>query len=63
MTTPVSVAFPTETPDRAWRAVWILFVMCSLFRIVDVLLFRSDEWLGEQVLTKMFGLIVVVSYL
>lgn len=46
---------------RLLSAVLILG-LCAILRVADVFIIRSDEWLGEQVLTKVVGFALVVAY-
>ena len=41
----------------------ILFLIALFFRILDIFVFRLDELLGEIVLSKSLGFILVVAYL
>ncbi len=53
---------PKHTPPSVLTA---LYFICFLFvvRCLDVFFIRSDQWFGEQVLTKIIGIIAVFSYL
>ncbi|MGI6244813.1 MAG: CPBP family intramembrane glutamic endopeptidase [Pseudochelatococcus sp.] len=63
MTLAAGITFPADHTAPAWRAVWGLFLLCVIFRLLDVFVFRSDEWFGEQVLTKALGLAAILAYL
>jgi membrane protease YdiL (CAAX protease family) len=39
-----------------------VFLLCVAVRVLDVFVVRSDEWIGEQVLTKVLGLAIVLAY-
>ncbi len=53
---------PKHTPPSVVTA---LYFICFLFvvRCLDVFVIRSDQWFGEQVLTKIIGIIAVFLYL
>jgi uncharacterized protein len=42
-------------------AIWFTLLVV-LIRILDVFVIRSDELFGEQVLTKVFGLLLIIIY-
>lgn len=44
------------------RAAILIVALCFALRMVDVFLVRSDEWFGEQVVTKVLGLAIVIAY-
>ena len=44
------------------RAAVLIVALCFGLRLVDVFLIRSDEWFGEQVVTKVLGLAIVIAY-
>lgn len=44
------------------RCAVLIFALCFGLRLVDVFLIRSDEWFGEQVVTKVLGLTIVIAY-
>ena len=54
----------SETNDTAafLRAAVIIVVLCFALRVIDVFIIRSDEWFGEQVVTKVLGLAIVIAY-
>ena len=52
----------TKDPTVFARTAVLIVVLCFGLRMVDVFLFRSDEWFGEQVLTKVLGLAIVIVY-
>jgi len=41
----------------------ILFIIAVIFKILDVFVFRLDELLGEIILTKSLGFLLVLAYL
>ncbi len=49
-------------PAAFARTAVLIVVVCFGLRMVDVFLVRSDEWFGEQVLTKVVGLAIVMAY-
>ncbi len=53
---------PKYTPPSI---LTVLYFIGFLFvvRCLDVFVIRSDQWFGEQVLTKIIGIIAVFSYL
>ena len=44
------------------RAAFVLVLIACVLRILDVFVVRSDELIGEQVLAKVGGLILIVAY-
>ena len=44
------------------RTAVLILALCFGLRLIDVFLIRSDEWFGEQVVTKVLGLAIVVGY-
>ncbi len=44
------------------RTATLIYLLCFGLRFIDVFVVRSDEWFGEQVLTKVLGLAIVVTY-
>ncbi|MGB3391404.1 MAG: hypothetical protein WBA88_25885 [Pseudaminobacter sp.] len=53
----------TRAPAAPVHARLALFATCVLARLADVLVLRSDEWLGEQVLTRLVGFVLLAVYL
>lgn len=48
--------------DRPVLVLLILFFLAVLIKILDTFIFRLDELLGESILTKGLGLVLVVAY-
>lgn len=44
------------------RASFVLVLIASLLRVLDTFVIRSDELIGEQVLAKVGGLILIIAY-
>jgi len=42
---------------------FILFIIAAIFKILDVFVFRLDELLGEIILSKSLGFLLVLAYL
>jgi membrane protease YdiL (CAAX protease family) len=53
-----------STDFRAGSPATALCVLgaCLALRIADVFLIRSDQWFGEQVVTKAGGLLILIAY-
>ncbi len=49
---------PPSVVTAPYFIVFLFFVRC-----LDVFVIRSDEWFGEQVLTKLVGIIAIFAYL
>lgn len=48
---------------RAWlRGSLLILGLCFALRVLDVFVIRSEEWFGEQILTKGVGLALVLAY-
>ena len=41
----------------------VLYVLAVLVKVLDTLVFRLDEMLGEAILTKSVGFLLVLAYL
>jgi len=54
----------TRTTNRSasFRIVPAFTIILFAIRCLDVLVIRSDQWLGEQIVTKVFGIILIFSY-
>ncbi len=53
---------PTGTAPSVLTALYFVIFLFAV-RCLDVFVIRSDQWFGEQVLTKVIGIIGVFSYL
>ena len=42
---------------------FILFIIAAIFKVLDVFMFRLDESLGEIILSKSLGFLLVLGYL
>lgn len=49
-------------PGTALRAALFLLLACIALRLADVFWIRSDEWFGEQFVTKALGLLLVLLF-
>lgn len=52
--------------ERVRAPVWAaaaVGLLCVALRLADVFIIRSDEWIGEQVVSKLAGLGLVLGYL
>lgn len=50
-------------PSTAVRAALVVLGVAVLLRVTDVFVLRTDEWLGEQWLTKGVGVVIILLYL
>ena len=48
--------------NRPVAAALILVLIAYVIRILDIFVIRSQEWFGEQVVNKVLGLVLVLSY-
>lgn len=49
-------------PARFLAMAVIILGVCFALRLLDVFVIRSDEWFGEQVLTKAVGLAIILTF-
>lgn len=49
-------------PGTALRAALILLLACIALRLADVFWIRSDEWFGEQFVTKALGILLAPDF-
>ena len=51
-----------QGPAVLARTALLIFALCLGLRLIDVFFIGSDRWFGEQVVTKVLGLAVVIAY-
>lgn len=56
-------ALPRSQSEKTTNTVLGFIAILFIVRFLDIFIIRSDEWFGEQVLTKVVGLALVFAYL
>ncbi len=49
--------------NSTFKAMLYIVAFLFLIRVLDIFVIQSDKWFGEQIVTKVVGIIIVFSYL